>query len=255
MVFALAIVGVGALLGIHELARHGAARALGLPIERLRIGRGPLWRHLAALVAGVVATYLGIAVIAFALFACHGLATGERWYGVASTVQGFDAFGKVVPGDRILAVDHVPLQIGVGDTLVERVNRGRGAPVTLTVRHAGETRDLSLQPRIDTDGSAWRLGIKIEEQTDPVTDVGLAIGGAVRYPIEQSVVIGRGLARAVAGSDAPDVGGPKRIVDELRRPPEPISVRATKLAMLFGTYLLWILIAVDLGRLVRARPS
>jgi len=241
MELVLAIIGVGALLGIHELARRGA----------LRIGRGP--RQLVALVAGAAAAYLGIAVIAFALYACHGVATAERWYGVDSLVQGFDAFGKLAPGDRILAVDHVPLHLGVGETLVERVNQKRGAPVTLTVRHDGETRELALQPRVDTDGSAWRLGIVVEVQTDRVTDAGVAVGGALRYPIAQSVAIGHALARAVAGSEAVDPGGPKRIADEFRRPPEPIGVRAAQLAMLFGVYLLWILIAVDLGRLVRAR--
>lgn len=68
-----------------------------------------------------------------ALYTCHGI-EGPGWYGVGRVLPGFDAQGKLEPGDRITQVNGEPLFADSPRTLSERVNESRGAPVSFTIK-------------------------------------------------------------------------------------------------------------------------
>jgi hypothetical protein len=242
MAFVLSMLVVGAVLFARELARGAVARAVRSASERRA------WKHGVVIGAGFAATYLGVAAIAFALYSCHGLESTARWYGVLSTVDGFGAHGKVAPGDRIVAVDHVALEVDRGESLAARVARSHGAPVTLTVMHGGEARDVTITPKLDTDGSALRLGIKTVVDRDLSTDLGGALDAAASAPIDETIRLVRTL---FVGADRPDPGGPVRIVDAVRVAPEGLGVEVGRHAVRLGVYLLWIMLVVDLGRVGR----
>src|SRR5690242_15386035 len=101
------LVALAPFVALHELARWGAARALHAPASlrwsgvRIAASRGK--RAVAAL-AGLAASYLACAALAFAHFDTRGIDIGPTYIVVEAVKPGFDAAGKLAPGDIIRAV-------------------------------------------------------------------------------------------------------------------------------------------------------
>lgn len=218
----------------------------------------PAWQRFVTIFAGPATNYLAAVVLAFGVFTCHGVNSAERWVGVHDVMPNYDAVGKLEPGDRILAVDDVPLQAGVGESLTERVTKKEGAPIKLKVQRAGAEREVTITPRADTDKDGKRiflLGIRPVVQVE-VVDIGIldAAGRALEYPVEQTKIIGKGLYDIVTGVEKADPGGPVRIVDEFRKAFSYSWISGIELLMVLSVYLglfnLLPLPALDGGRLV-----
>lgn len=223
------------------------------PDDKFAYPNRPAWQRFAAIFAGPATNYLSAIVLAFGLYTCHG-ADVPHWYVVNKLMDGYDAVGKVQPGDRIVEVDHVPLFVDSGKSLIERVNDAAGKPVLLTVEHAGQRREVKIQPKLDKD-KTWRLGIYQSAEVI-VVDVGLvdAAIGAIEYPIDMTKQIGAGLYGIVFGHDKADPAGPSRMVEEFHKAFKAGLVQGIKLLMLLSVYLglfnLFPLPALDGGRLV-----
>jgi regulator of sigma E protease len=218
----------------------------------------PAWQRFVTIFAGPATNYLSAIALAFVLYTCHGVKSTERWYGVDEVMPGYDAVGKLESGDRIVAVDHDEILASRGDSLIERVNKKAGGPVTLTVQRDGKNVDVTIQPKLskDRDGKpTYLLGIVPVQQSDLV-DVGVvgAATAALEFPIDQTKAIGSGLWKIVTGAEEADPGGPKRMVDEFRKAFKAGWVSGIELLMLLSVYLgmfnLLPLPALDGGRLV-----
>src|ERR1043165_8940067 len=61
----------------------------------------PAWQRFLTILAGPATNYVSAIFLAFALYTCQG-EPGNTYY-VASLSQGYDAIGKLEPGDRIVA--------------------------------------------------------------------------------------------------------------------------------------------------------
>jgi regulator of sigma E protease len=129
----------------------------------------PAWQRFVTIFAGPATNYVSAVVLAFALFAYHGVESAWRWYGVADVRADYDAHGKLDVGDRIVAVDHRALlaegaytrpdgtvvRADPNDGLIARVNAKHGEPVTLTIANRdGAERDVVIHPKI----AAVKLG-------------------------------------------------------------------------------------------------
>src|SRR3569623_1755181 len=108
------------------------------PEDKAAYPNRPAWQRFLTIFAGPATNYLSAIVLAFALYTCHGVESTWRWYGVAEVQEHFDAFGKLEVGDRIVAVDHVPIiaegtwtdgthTITAGKSLTELVTAKKGA--------------------------------------------------------------------------------------------------------------------------------
>ncbi len=130
------------------------------PDDRFAYPNRPAWQRFITIFAGPGTNYISAVVLAFALYTCHGVESSWRWYGVAGVKDDYDAKGKLEPGDRILAVDHVPL-IAEGeytppdggptihaDSLVARVNAKHGAPIAVTIERDHHQLDVTIQPKL-----------------------------------------------------------------------------------------------------------
>lgn len=254
----------------HALGRLAAARLARLPIGRpeLRVfvrldGMDRTGARLGALVAGAAAAYLAVAALAFAFVTCRGLPTGVVFVAVGEVMHGFDADGKLQPGDRILAVDGEPLLPGVGRSLRERVNETEGAPVTLTIDRGGAWLDVTLQPKLAEpdrrDGiPMWLLGLRLTRSEEIATDAATAAAFAIRLPLAQVRGVAEELASTFEAEAPPDPGGPVRIVEEYRRGVsfDQVSHVAWLWALPQATFALLVLAVLDLVGavgLVRAR--
>ena len=241
----------------------------------------PAWQRFITIFAGPATNYLSAVVLAFALFTCAGVDGKTAYFGVGELMKDYDAMGKLERGDRILAVDDVPITIGDGASLSERVMKKQGAPMKLTVRRDGKLVDVTVLPKKTgkqrglitavelrlANGKVvkqwpkivmrdeYLMGIKPSIQTDKV-DVGIAeaAGRAVKYPVEQTKVIVTGLYSIVTGKEKADVGSVVRITDEFKQAFEVSFERGIQLLMMLSVYLglfnLFPLPALDGGRLV-----
>lgn len=227
------------------------------PDDKYAYPNRPVWQRFLTIFAGPATNYLSAIVLAFCLYTCHG-ADIPHWYGVNDVMEGYDAHGKLEPGDRILEVDHAPLFIDSGPTLIERVNASQGKAVTLTLERKGQRQEVSITPRLDKDDNnkpVWRIGVKPEAQYQ-VVGIGVldAASRALVYPVEQTKMIGAGLYGIVFGNEKADPGGPKRMIEELRGAFSKGLVWGIRLLMLLSVYLglfnLFPLPALDGGRLV-----
>jgi regulator of sigma E protease len=260
------------------------------PDDKFAYPNRPAWQRFLTIFAGPATNYLSAMVLAFALYACHGLNSTWRWYGVAAVQENYDAYGKLEVGDRILDVDHVPVMAagthrhgGVTYTseksLTERVTAKQGAPVTITVLRAGKQLDVTITPTrvagpaqqlgaimdarlraccnlpIKHGEPRFLLGIAPSEVPDVVSvGIGTAALDALEYPVEQTKMIGGGLYHIFTGEEKADPGGPKRIFDEFAKAWQLGFLTGVQLLMALSVYLglfnLFPLPALDGGRLM-----
>lgn len=218
----------------------------------------PLWQRVLMTLAGPAANYLVACILAMGIYTCHGI-EAPHWYGIGRVIPGYDAYGKIEPGDRLLEIDHVPLVLDQGPTPLERVGASRGAPITLTILRNGQTREVQVTPREkkDRDGKpVWLIGVAFERQYLAVS-IGLleaAQRAFIEYPVEQTKRIGKMLHGIVFGSEKSDPGGPIRMMEELGRSFSNgvVSVLEVVMALsvLWGLLTLLPLPGLDGGRLV-----
>jgi regulator of sigma E protease len=243
----------------------------------------PAWQRFITIFAGPATNYLSAVALAMALYTCHGLHDPHH-VAVASVLEGFDAYGKLEPGDSIVAVDRQPQLRGAGPTLPQYINEAKGAPVTLTIRRDGKEMDVVIRPRMangDTPRArtqlaaiarlapaltplttqlstalpdpTWRIGVL---QQDDVVQVGVAEAAvaAIKFPVRQTQLIGKNLYDIVFGDEEADPGGPKRMIEEFHRAFSAGLVPGIELLMLLSVYLgmfnLLPVPALDGGRLV-----
>jgi regulator of sigma E protease len=232
----------------------------------------PAWQRFLTIFAGPATNYISAIILAFVLYSCHGTDSSWRWFSIAQVNEGFDAVGKLEVGDRILAVDDVPLlaqgsyrmpdgTVIKADALSARVNAKDGAPVKLTVLRSGQKLDVTVQPKLafrDLPHSTkpmYLMGIVPIREAD-VLDMGIVEStvAAVEYPVIQTKVILGFLYDIIKGKEEADPGGPKRIYDEFAKAWKVGAVSGLKLLMILSVYLglfnLLPLPALDGGRLV-----
>jgi regulator of sigma E protease len=217
----------------------------------------PAWQRFVTIFAGPATNYLSAIVLMMLVYTCHGV-DRPRWYGVGSTLEGYDAHGKLEAGDRILEIDHVPLVLGVGPNLNDRINAGKGAAVTVTIERKGQRSEVSIMPKPDPSKDQkgnLLIGIKPQQQNE-TSSVGVleAAGRALRYPIEETKKIGAMLYGIVFGSEKADPGGPIRMVEEFRTAFSEDIVHGiyllAGLSVYLGLFNLLPIPALDGGRLV-----
>lgn len=217
----------------------------------------PVWQRFLTIFAGPATNYLSAIVIAMALYTCHGIDV-SHWYGVDIVKEDYDAYGKLEHGDRITEVDGVPLYLGSGPTLIDRVNASGGAPITLTIERNGQVHKIQVKPRQEKDDSGkpiWRIGVQPMSQ-DLVVKIGVLDAGwrALEYPVLQTKQIGTELYKIVFGSERADPGGPIRMVQEFYHAFSTGTVYGIRLVMMLSVYLglfnLLPIPALDGGRLV-----
>lgn len=246
------------------------------PNDKFAYPNRPAWQRFLTIFAGPATNYVSAIVLAFLLYNCHGQNSSWRWYGVAQLSPGLDAAGKLEVGDRILAIDDVPLlargqyrmpdgTLVKADSLTGRVNAKNGAPVKITVLRDGTKLDVTVQPKLvfrdllrDVPEPAkpmYLLGIVPIEEAD-VLEVGIfsAVASALEYPVIKTKVIAAGLYDIIRGAEEADPGGPKRIYDEFAKAWKLGVVTGVELLMVLSVYLglfnLFPLPALDGGRLV-----
>jgi hypothetical protein len=260
------------VIAVREAGQLAAARLCRLPIARVRLGvraePAPPWRaaHLVPIAAATVATYLAIAVLAFGHAAIAGSPSGRTFLAVDAVLEGYDATGKLEPGDRIIAVDGDPIGVGarssgaseapagtrVGSrpepppSLSERVSRRGGAPVALTIERAGQARDVTVTPKPGPQPGMWLLGIRPTLEVEHTRDVAASVRIGLAFPIDQ---VGALIAQLGSTGEA-DAGGPVRIVDEFRDAYRFDARRAVALILPYLVFGLLAAVAYDAMRAI-----
>jgi regulator of sigma E protease len=227
------------------------------PDDKYAYPNRPAWQRFITIFAGPATNYLSAIVLALALYTCHGIDI-PKWYAVDETMEGYDARGKLEPGDRILEVDGVPLAYKHGDELIKLINAAKTPEVTLKIERKGQAQDIAVKRRLDKDKDGkevWRIGVKPEIHR-ATQSVGVLEAGqlALRYPVEKTKEIGAMLYGIVFGSEEADPGGPIRMVKEFQRAFAAGLVYGIQLLMALSVYLglfnLLPIPALDGGRLV-----
>lgn len=252
------------------------------PDDKYAYPNRPAWQRFLTILAGPGTNYLSAIVLAFALYSCHGMNSSWRWHEVAAVMDGFDAKGKLEPGDRIIAVDGMPL-LARGEwvspdgthykarSLTALVNEKKGAPITVTILRDDKRLDVTIKPKhtfLLLRGQAtsedrlyerwirpaYLLGIAQTDRAD-VQDVGFgtALVSAFEYPVEQTKMIAGGLYDIIRGKEEADAHGPIGIFDVFADAWKLGAITGIQLLMMLSVYLglfnLLPLPALDGGRL------
>lgn len=232
----------------------------------------PAWQRFLTIFAGPATNYLFAIVLAFLLFSTAGLETGNQWYVIDAVSPGFDAHGKLEPGDRIVSIQRAgdPAPIAMyrmyqgqpGQSLGEVVHESRGEPLQIVVSRDGKVLPpIEIRAKQDpnviwekTNEPQYRLGIT-QAYYDERTDVGVlaAAGYALYYPIEQTQFIISMLRDIIVGEQEGRLTGPVGIAKTIEKAFEYGWVVALQLLMAINVYLglfnLFPLPALDGGRL------
>ena len=230
------------------------------PEDKYAYPNRPAWQRFVTILAGPLTNYLGAVVLAFCLYTCGGVRGETAYVGVDNVMAGYDAMGKLEPGDRITHVDKELLYASDANerSLTGRVTAKKGAPVVLTVLRDGKSLDVTITPKLDKNDKGepiYLLGIHKSLQFDFVS-VGVfeSAKRALIYPVEQTGVILANFRDIFTGAQKADPGGPKRILDEFSKHFKAGFRYGIELLMMLSVYLglfnLFPLPALDGGRLV-----
>jgi regulator of sigma E protease len=232
----------------------------------------PTWQRFLTILAGPATNYVFAIVLALFLFTLAGVPGGTSRYVVLGVNDGFDAKGKIEPGDVIVSIqrqsDPAPVAVYYryqdsqpAQPLGDLVHASGGAPIQVTVLRDGSERTLQLVPRQDpqdvnkeTGEQQYRLGIRLDEERFDVGFVG-AIGYAVRFPIEQTKLNLIYMYKMITGEVKGELTGPVGITHAMTQTIEVVGwIKALELLVLFnvlvGLFNLLPIPALDGGRLV-----
>jgi regulator of sigma E protease len=204
--------------------------------------------------AGPATNVLFSSVFIFLVLSIAGPQHGVGLNRIAGVPTGGPAANLILPGDVVTLVDGLPVAYGYNQ-LSERIGRGKGAPVVVTVARAGLSWNFRIQPV--RKGAAWQIGVLLEPEAivrGPALSVGDSAVEAIRYPIEKSAFILGGLWDIVTGRVPADAIGPVGMTRIIATQVEEGWPNAFELLALLNVYLglfnLLPLPALDGGRLV-----
>jgi regulator of sigma E protease len=127
----------------------------------------PVWKRMAVIAAGPAVNFVLAFVLLFAFYAF----LGPRDIGVGPVQKGYPAYGKLHPGDKIVAVDgkkadpfNSPQLIASHKCPGVQRNGCRAAtPATITVLRNGRRLTYTLYPRYDAKAKRTRIGFAYAE--------------------------------------------------------------------------------------------
>ena len=163
----------------------------------------PARSRLFVLFAGPLANFLvaGLIVTGIGLTSLNGDPGKIRSVNVPSPAHS----AGIQPGDTVVAVNGQRIT-GVRDVR-NAEDRAPGQPVTLTIRHAGAVRTVTVQPVQDPSSRTWMVGIAPE----PVIGVGDALKAGVVFPVVAVAAIGDGMVQLVRGQVPGGAFGPQGV--------------------------------------------
>jgi regulator of sigma E protease len=230
----------------------------------------PAWQRFVTILAGPATNYISAIFLAFALYTCMGQPSNT--YYVESLSQDSDAHGKVLPYDRIVAVDGkrftsdgTSLFAPSATDLSKEVNEKAGKPVDLTVWRGHELVTVRVTPKLAKDEHGvpivnkktgkvqYLLGLSLGVDFVDV-GIGESASDAFAFPVKATIGIVGGLRDIFTGKEDADPGGPVRIVKEFTSAFDRGLWEGINLLMVLSVYLglfnLFPLPALDGGRLV-----
>lgn len=234
----------------------------------------PVWQRFLTIFAGPATNYLAAAIIAFGLYTCAGVPTGTSWLKIAEVSDGYDAVGKLQPGDQIVKLDGEPLYLSyegkVRKALSQIIEDSKGAPLVLTVVRDGQEVDVPLAPKPnaskpeqlkEADVEGWKqrgyFGVLIAEALDAsipdyllgivFSDRGVdervdagpiaSLGHAAAYPVRQTKTITAGLYGVITGKLEGELHGPIGIGSAIKKTFEIGWIEVLELLMLLNVTL------------------
>jgi regulator of sigma E protease len=236
------------------------------PDDREAYPNRPAWQRFVTIFAGPATNWISAIFLALVVYSCHGVDSFERYWVIAGTDPAFEAHGKLLEGDRLVAIDGVPIYYrspgGQQQDPGPRIHDKGGAPVTVSVLRAGKPLDVVLQPKlgqVEIDGKKqdrWRIGLSKfgwETNTKEV-GVGGAIVASLTYPVVQTQEIFAMFQKMVEKPSEIQVSSGIGIVQQFKSHFSAGWVPGVRLLMMMSVYLalfnLFPLPALDGGRLV-----
>jgi regulator of sigma E protease len=153
----------------------------------------PTWQRFLTILAGPLTNILLASFLIFFVYACAGV-PDSPYYQVEAIGQGHPpAEGVLEPGDRVVAIDGVP--ITVDSSFQGWVQDRKGASVLVSVVRHGKVATFKLQPRREPDGR-YMIGVQLGRARRPM-GTGTAVVEAVKYPALTSVMIVSSIVQAI----------------------------------------------------------
>jgi len=238
----------------------------------------PVWQRVATIFAGPATNYITAVVLGIGLYLGAGVSTGYVEYTVEGLEDGFDAKGKLEPGDRIVELNGQRIHQDSGG-LPGMIQEAKSEPIRVKALRNGEPIEVDIIARpadgltdaekanwwlktakdyAATAGVEWKsrylIGITMTQHQDRA-DVGIggALAASLEYPVIQSQAILAGLWKIVTREEPGQVGGPVMITAMIKRSIDYGWIELVSLLMLLNVYLglfnLLPLPALDGGRL------
>jgi regulator of sigma E protease len=229
----------------------------------------PAWQRFLTIFAGPATNYLFAVVLALGLYNCAGVPSGTSWYQVHDVTEGYDAQGKLLPQDRIVAIGGEPIYLTYEGKphrkITDVVQASEGAPVAVTVVRGGEQLELMVTPKKgevevtdngqETKQTLWLLGVRLASEDERV-DVGILAGTwhAISYPVRETAGIVDNLRKIFSGEEKGELTGPVGIASYITQSIEAGWITMIRFLMMLnvmlGLFNLFPLPALDGGRLV-----
>jgi regulator of sigma E protease len=194
----------------------------------------PRWMRLATILAGPAANYVTAFVLMLLVLLTFGMPSKTQK--IIEPVPGKPAaMAGLKAGDVLVSANGQA--VSADSPISDVIRAGRGAPVTIDVKRAGQPLTFSVTPEHQSSG-AYQVGIQIgpvDERT-PVS-AGAALKEAIVYPYYTSLGILGGLYDMIRGRVHADLSGPIGITKQIAKAADRGIVDFMGMIILLSVYL------------------
>ncbi|MEW6274502.1 MAG: RIP metalloprotease RseP [Bacillota bacterium] len=236
--------------------------------EARSFNKKPVWQRMLVIGAGSVMNFVLAILILALIFMIQGVPalTPEGLPKVTTVVEQLVPGGPaekagLLPKDKIVAIDG--REITSWEQMTEIIGARPDQNLTLTVRRAGEVKEILVTPRRDEQGKG-KIGVYPAPELRRLS-LFSALAAGTEYTVRVTAVIINFIGQMISGRAPADLGGPVRIVWEINRAAEfgmfNLLQLAAFLSINLGLFNLFPVPALDGSRLmfltvewVRGRP-
>ena len=177
------------------------------PDDKSSYANASLFARVFAILAGPLANYLFASVLFFIYFAVGGVPSTKPVIEVLD--KGPAQAAQMKTGDLVLAVSGAKVDDWMA--MRDQIVKHPGKPLVFDIQRGKERLQLTVTPK--NEKNEGRIGVGQAARMEPVTFKEAGIKSLVTpYLVVKASIIG--LVRIITLKDAPDFGGPVRIVNE-----------------------------------------